>query len=571
MTGEPDLVPLLYRADWTRLSLTAEVRGRLDYEVLTRQDEAHHWFIRSVPPGLTEVRHFRARLVVAPGGRYRAQADSRRDEFDFPYRRHEAGPDGPVPAEPDDGDPEDTGVQTRLTGRYAEMLRPVSLLSGFSLARRGPETFAGRAVHHVVATPSPSATAITPGHKSLDRIEVFVDAETGILLRREEIFGGATLRLTEFTSARFGPLEDADARYFALEPVPDPAPEDPGSDADQEFSRAFSGVGWSAAKTAVDAASAVLGTAVRMTPGGAGAPGSGDASDPDAAIPADNPFPAEWAAADPSARPVSDRLLHALARGGSVPFAGVYHGWTNLAAMTGDFTAAASRHGWTGVTVAARALTERAGTTHTASRVRFGAGGRYRTDVLHSPGKGPTASACDGERRWRVYPSRVTVGPPGPDSDYVLGALADASWLLQYELSGETELTYRGRPAFAVRAAAGEYPVAAPVGIMLPDARAIVDAEAGIVLLFVSGPDGGPAIRAELRDVTVAADEDDAAFRIIPPPGVKVVPVSGNPLEELNVPDAVRTAAKTAGQAARAAERGLTAARGFFDALRDRR
>jgi hypothetical protein len=250
----------------------------------------------------------------------------------------------------------------------------------------------------------------------------------------------------------------------------------------------------------------------------------------------------------------------------------MFHHWADLSAMTADFTSASARQGWTGAAAASRALSDRAGITHKASRVRFGAGGRYRIDMLRDTGKGnPTATACDGERRWRVYPNRVTVGPAGPDSDHVLAALADASWLLRYELSGETELTFRGRQAFAVRVAVGDYPVPAPAGIMLPGARAIIDAEAGVALLLVSAPGGRPALRSELREVTVTSDEDDAAFQVIPPPGVKVVQVSGNPLEEVDVPDAVRTAARSAGQAARAAERGFTAAKGFFDSLRERR
>jgi hypothetical protein len=312
-----------------------------------------------------------------------------------------------------------------------------------------------------------------------------------------------------------------------------------------------------------------------MTPGGPsrpGAPGPGQAGDPEAAIPAEDPFPAGWASGDPVSEPISDRLLQALARSGRVPFTGVFHGWTDLSAMSADFTAEAARHGWTGVAVAARALSDRAGTTHKAARVRFGAGGRYRTDVLHQAGKGTlVASACDGERRWRLYANRVTVGPAAPDSDGVLAALADASWLLRYQLSGETELTYRGRPAYAVRVKAGEDAVSLPVGFVLSGARAVIDAETGVGLLFVSGPGARTAVRAELRDVTVTSEEDDAAFQITAPPGIKVVPVSGNPLEEFNVPDAVHTSAQAAGQAARAAERGLTAAKGFFDSLRGSR
>jgi hypothetical protein len=572
MTGELDPVTLLYRADWTRLSLTADVRGMLDYRLLARQNGAQGRILQSIPPGTTGVRHFRARLLVAPGGRYHAQADGDDDEFRpvlAPYRAapaHAPGPDAHAP-DPDVQAPDpDEGVRTRLTTRYAEMLRPVNLLSGFALAFRGPTTFAGRDALHVVATPSAQAAAISPGLKPLDRIEVFVDAETGILLRREEIFEGQTLRFTELTSARFGPLEAGDAGHFPPDLAPDQAaPDIAAEDPGQEPFQDFSGAGWKAAKTAADAASGVVGTAIRLTPGGSGSSGSGNADDPEAAISADDPFPAAWGAEDAPSGPISDGLLHALIRGGSAAFAGAFHHWTDVSVLTGEIASAASRHGWTGASSAARALSERAAGAHEASLVRFGGGGRYRIDLLREVGKGhPTTTACDGERRWRVYPNRVTVGPAGPYSDDVLAAMVDASWLLRYELSGETELSYRGRPAYAVRVVAGDHPVLGPNKVMLSDARAIIDAELGIVLLFVSALGGRPAMRCELRDVTAGGDEDAAAFRVVPPPGTRVVPVSGNLLEEIDFPDAVRTAA-------RAAEHGVTAAREFLGSLRGRR
>ena len=163
---------------------------------------------------------------------------------------------------------------------------------------------------------------------SLDRIEVFIDAETGILLRREEIFDGQTLRFTELTSAWFGALEGADAAHFAPgsasdtassdTAASDTAAEDPDRDAFQEFS----GLGWKAAKTAVDAACAVLGTAIAITPGGSSASGSGRVSDPEAAIPAD-PFPVEWAAEDqPSGLIAGWVLMLAAGCGSPAPPAG---------------------------------------------------------------------------------------------------------------------------------------------------------------------------------------------------------------------------------------------------------
>src|SRR4029077_6476993 len=76
-----------------------------------------------------------------------------------------------------------------------------------------------------------------------DRVELIVDAETGILLRREETFEGQVLTLFELTTVTMSPPEADDPARFAppagSRPVPDP-----------EDAPGRSGLGWQVAGNA---------------------------------------------------------------------------------------------------------------------------------------------------------------------------------------------------------------------------------------------------------------------------------------------------------------------------------
>ena len=84
-----------------------------------------------------------------------------------------------------------------------------------------------------------------PGRQPHDRIEVAVDAELGILLRRTETSGGQLLTLTELTAVTMNPPEAADPARFA------PPPGSQFGDDPKETAWAqFSGPGWETAKNA---------------------------------------------------------------------------------------------------------------------------------------------------------------------------------------------------------------------------------------------------------------------------------------------------------------------------------
>jgi len=120
-----------------------------------------------------------------------------------------------------------------------ELLCPSSLLGGYTLEVLGPVTVAGRDAIAVAATPRRDALGSRPAQQAYDRIEVAVDAELGILLRRIETSTGELVTLTELTDVTMDPAEAADPARFAPRPgshLGDPKREKP----------AVSGPGWAA-------------------------------------------------------------------------------------------------------------------------------------------------------------------------------------------------------------------------------------------------------------------------------------------------------------------------------------
>ena len=66
-----------------------------------------------------------------------------------------------------------------------ELFCPSGLLGGYTLEELGPVTVAGRDAIAVAATPRRDVLGSGPGRQPHDRVEVAVDAELGILLRRD--------------------------------------------------------------------------------------------------------------------------------------------------------------------------------------------------------------------------------------------------------------------------------------------------------------------------------------------------------------------------------------------------
>jgi hypothetical protein len=76
MAGLPEVIGLLYRADWTRLSLSAELRSETDREPLPRlsREGRSRWY-RAWPGQRQDNGRYvgRGALLIGPGGRWRLE------------------------------------------------------------------------------------------------------------------------------------------------------------------------------------------------------------------------------------------------------------------------------------------------------------------------------------------------------------------------------------------------------------------------------------------------------------------------------------------------------------------
>ena len=523
MARLPEVIGLLYRADWTRLSLSAEVRSETDRELLPRlsREEPPRWY-RPRPAQTQEEEwsrwhrawsaqkqddgrySWRGTLLIGPGGRWRLEgsvpgrdaggeaAEGNDGERGWSWRPSATGGPPPLPVE--------------VNGAYPpvpELFCPSCLLGGYTLEELCPVTVAGRDAIAVAATPRRDVLSSDPGHRSHDRVEVAVDAELGILLRRIETSGGELVARTELTDVTMNPPEAADPARFAV-PLGSHRSETPG--------KTVSGPNWAA----MDRVGGGLDVLIRHAPH---RPGRGAGGDQPEAMPSPDPAPLE--PADASAPP--DEVLDLLYRSGEPRDLGVTVGqWRDQAAMAAWVPERLRAAGSGGFADLLDTMARGMNVARTDARLRVSGPDRYRLDYYSPrPGRGaPTTIACDGERRWQVYQDRIRVGPAAPLGHQIM-FLADACWLLRGRLSGGTELTYRGRPARQLRVTRVPGGAGLVVGpLLFPDAiaDAIIDAETGCLLRLISYAGDALVIWSELDDISTEPAGPDE-FRVHVPPG----------------------------------------------------
>jgi len=110
---------------------------------------------------------------------------------------------------------------------------------------------------------SPRAVTFRPSmdnYHLLDRVDVLVDAELGILLRSEQVFRGQTLELSQLHDLVIDPPQAADAGLFA------PPPGMPVQAGPEPETFVPDGRGWQAAAAAAGLAAAAMGFAARHAP-----------------------------------------------------------------------------------------------------------------------------------------------------------------------------------------------------------------------------------------------------------------------------------------------------------------
>jgi hypothetical protein len=576
MTDTPDLVVLLYRADWTRLSLAAEVSDTINHDLNALRPEAgvllagapawprgpHGPVARSgrrarptedkweAATDLQGTETSRSTLLIAPGGRCRYQGDGFASGCDGDRSWQEF---------------EEEGRLVELTGGprppLATLLRPSWLLNGYTLEIAGSATTLGREGLRVVATPRRSIRdAVARWRKPVDRVEVIVDAELGILLRHEEIFQGKPLSLTELVSVSFNPVEAADDAQFQP-----PS----GWEAAEKNSEtpSPSGPGWELTKLATGLAARGIGAMFksRYDPFG-----QATQEEPEAAMPEDEPMPS-------TASPVSDEVLHLLHESESRQAPGIeatLHDWAHVAALFSKLPDELRGAGFGGFGSLIDVADQRVPVEHGVTRLRISGPDRYRIDYVLRAGKSTLkAISCDGERCWRILDEEVRVGPaaPRPIASPLskIANLFDPSWLLEYRLTGGTETVIGGRRGYRLAVALADPPAVASdyswwQTIFSPD-EVVVDAELGFLLCSISH--AGPRVvsRDELRDVITAYSGEPGDFQPDLPPGTRVV--EEDPDHDAR-PGPVNPAAMAGAFARQAAKETRSAVEGFVDFIR---
>ena len=583
MAGLPQVIGLLYRADWARLSLSAEVRFEQDGDLARRRENAvraesmrrmgfrpgpHGWPVTEQEPEDERggYHRWRAALLIAPGRRYRleyegdhgGQADGSDGEQAWTLR-----PPDPLPLPP-------PGFEVVSGLPVPALFRPAGLLAGFTLDVGGPVTACGREAIAVTAVPQHGAvgswTSLRP--PACDRVELIVDAETGILLRRQETFEGQLLTLFELATVTMSPPEADDPVRFAP-----PAGSRPVRDPEDAPGR--SGLGWQVAASAAGLAAGGLGAWLRLAPHLPGRRPAGQASFL-AAMPSPEPGPL-----DPGDGPLpSDGLLGLLYRSGQYDGGGpqvrgaAVRRWNDAKAVLGQVsgTFRAAGHGGAGYLLDTAARNETV--TLTTGQLRIGGPELYYLEYSSSQGlPGQLVIACDGEQHWQVRENVTLVGPARPMTGE-FASMVGSSWLLGERLSGGAEITYHGRRGYHLRVTSGDGAAHAGPTMFYP-ADAIVDAETGCLLRLIAYAGDAPAEWWELDDVTTEPGEtaDPAGFRPHIPPGTRVVEETGDPTVDATavIPGLTGTAAHAAAEAFRRGTDAVSAARRFLDDLRGHR
>jgi hypothetical protein len=566
----PELVALLYRAAPERLSLSATVSSRQDHEV-DRQllrlaaDELNQilgplpkpWRPPEVPypgTGWTASEH---RILLAPGGRYRVEGDDGRLAAVSNGESHWMILDGTARRCPADGPHHE----------FRGLVRPQWLIACYDLDVTGRTETEARPAYRVTATPR--AVFIRSGHglyHLLDRVEVLIDAELGIILRSEQVFRGQTLAVAELHDLAVDPPRADDPGMF--EPQPG-MPVD-----DQPVFGTFSprGPGWHAAIVAADAAGLAMGFAVRHAPRWPARRASSD----DAEMPQDA---YDFAAVTGSLAPLGDDLVNLLHRTGlpAQDFDAELHQWRSPgtalgAAATFRSVLPQALDGILGPDALWDAVWERGrqeGTVRRTARLRVSMPGRYRIDYLTGNWRTTCqAMASDGEHSRKLFANRVATGPARP-LEHEVATMVDPAWLLRgWTLGAGGEASVDGRRGFRIVAQASGWPARAGLGQVFSPIESIIDAELGIVLRQTSYVDGRPATRYELRNV--AAPARPADLRIDLAPGLRAVTDTGGLLADRDLPTPVKAVGTAAGLAAGGAIAGAVAVTGWLQKRRAR-
>jgi hypothetical protein len=505
------------------------------------------------------------RLLLAQGGRYRFEPDLGQPHAERGHDRNDEDDD-------DDelrlivsdgqfcwtirGDEADRSAADLSRPPFSDIVRPTWLMQQLQLRTTGTTEVAGRAALQARGTPRLPADRWGLLTAQLDRVDIVIDAELGLVLRWESVFDGQPLSSLAVTDLLIDPDAASDPASFQ--------PEE-GLDVDEdgigppESNLAWRGGGRESdvrvdkVRMALNLARGAGYLAARRlaTPEPASPDPGALGEDDDAEMPAvPPPAPGPMPATPGSRRPVSDSVLRLIRHAGMAPLAltAEVHHWLDgiLAARSVPWLAAGDMHerpGATGFLGAQEDSLFRLRDSHQTARLKLAMPDRYRIDFERERHpKQPLTMACDGELLRKVYHNRVVASPPLPlPTDFV--RLVDPSWLLRdWPLSEAGEETVNGRRA--IRLIAERPPVRSDRGSSWSGHTALIavaiDAELGVVLQQVSYVDSKPVNRYELRDVRPCEAIDIAEFGRSIAPDLPEIHTGGEPIGDLDLPPSAR-------------------------------
>jgi hypothetical protein len=501
--------------------------------------------------------HSEHSVLIAPGGRYRIESSDDVlticDGEDSWYLS-----DGEAHRE----------LEPRPRSEFHGLLTPQWLIASYDLKVIGAEEAGDRAAIRVT-TPRKASTRRSGYYRFLDRVEVLVDAELGILLRSRQILDGQTRDFAELRDLIINLPEAGISGMFALPPdVPVVEEEEPFADYQPP-----SGVGWQVAGAAAGVAANALGFALRHAPRRkSGWP----TDDEEPGMPGDAVLaPEDWE----QRQPPDDRTVNLLHRTGLAAPALTAEAHESIDALPWmqnfkelQEKLPAPLEGIFGPDAVWDALGERAaqdGLRHQVARLAVRNPSHYRLDHISGDwNKRYKAVACDGEHATKLFEDRVATGPV-KHLDAKFASMLDPAWLLNgWRLAVIGPASVAGRNGIRIRAvAAGTADDGARK--LFTRADVVVDAELGILLRNTTYVNDLPATRIELRDLCPL--DQKASFRIMPGSGMRSVTESGGPLGDLGLPSPAEAAATAAATAGAVAAAGAVAVTGWLDKHRTRR
>src|SRR5579863_896284 len=235
-----DPLVALYRADWIRWSFSAEVVTRQNVPVARLfgdqvADEIRHpsYGVIAIPPRRAnpaapdsatlaadqQWESTRDRILVAPGGRYRYEPSFETggladlEDLENDERVTLVLSDGELYCEVRSSEGERSQADRALTP-VDWIVRPAWMMSRLRLTLTGTTELAGRSMLMVRGRPRPRPHRWAIGIELLDWVDFLVDAELGLVRRRQAMYQGQPLSVFEVRDFTLAPPSASDPASF---------------------------------------------------------------------------------------------------------------------------------------------------------------------------------------------------------------------------------------------------------------------------------------------------------------------------------------------------------------------